>query len=369
VVEDPLDEPPDRHEVEVRADLAVEPEVDAGDRRGAKLVEACQAGESVAHPRGDHRGHAVERHRQYDEVGREGLSRPEGHAPGRPFGVGLDRADPGREPDRDAPGREPGLEPRAVELAERDERQLHPVAVAIAEEAVEEDLARVADVHPVEPLVQGRDQDRAPVPVDRPAGLAVAAEPRVERLARPTAIEPEAGEAEGDPQALADRQVIRPQEAPREVQGGGESAGLQGRVPPLGREEPERRLAAEEVGRADPAAEVGEVGAAGHADVLTVVDEIAGRRVDERAGPPAEPGAALDQGDVQVLARQADRRGEAGEPAADDHHPRGRRSRELGHGRPSDGRRPPTRNRLGSAARAIAAFFQAGRRTRPVRTS
>ena len=87
---------------------------------------------------------------------------------------------------------------RAVELAERDERQLHLVAVAVAEEAVEEDLAGVADVHPVEPLVQGRDEHRGPVPLDRPVGLAVPAEPVVERLAGPVGlVEREPGQAVG----------------------------------------------------------------------------------------------------------------------------------------------------------------------------
>ena len=101
-----------------------------------------------------------------------------------PLAIGLDAADARRQPDLDVVRAEPGFEPGAVELAQRDERDLHLESVAVAEEAVEEHLARVADVHLLEPLVQGRDEHRRPVEVHRPGRLAVAEQPVGERLAR-----------------------------------------------------------------------------------------------------------------------------------------------------------------------------------------
>ena len=120
------------------------------------------------------------------------------------------------------------LQPRPVDLAQGGGGDLHPVAVAVAEEAVEEDLPGVADVHPVEPLVERRDQDGAPVAVDGPVGLAVPAEPALHRLARPVpARGPEPGQAVGDPDPLGPGQVIGPEEAPGEMEGRGPGAGLE----------------------------------------------------------------------------------------------------------------------------------------------
>ncbi len=257
------------------------------------------------------------------------------------------------------------LEPRPVQLAERDERQLHLVALAVAEEAVDEHLAGVADVHPVEPLVQGRDEHRGPVPLDRPIGLPVAAEPglRTARPARSGPVEREPGEPVGDAEPLHERQIIGPEEAPRQVQRRRQRPGLERRISPLGREEEDARLAAEEVGRADAPAEVGEVRAAGHAHVLAVIDELAGRGVGERAGPPAEPGPALEERDVAGPSPPARRRPRA---------PRGRRrrSRPAAARASTNGLTGPPR-RIGSAAPAsvIAAFLQPGIRTRPDSTS
>ncbi len=58
-----------------------------------------------------------------------------------------DRPDSGGQADLHPVRLEPGFEAAAVKLAERDQGDLHPVAVAVPQEAVDEDLAGVADVH------------------------------------------------------------------------------------------------------------------------------------------------------------------------------------------------------------------------------
>ena len=105
----------------------------------------------------------------------------------------------------------------------------------------------------------------------------------------------------------------------------GQQAGAEAGDAALGAEEDDLGVAAEEVREADPAAEVGQVGAAGHADVLTVIDLLAGHRVGERAGAAAEPGPALDQGQAEPAVDQRRGRGQPGEAAADDDDVRGGR--------------------------------------------
>ena len=103
VVEDPLDQPARRHHVVERADRTVEPEVDAGDRRGTQARRAPRApGIRRGQVVGDEPADPIERDGQDDEVGGD-ATRPSGATTrDRAVVVGSTRADPGRQPDLDA---------------------------------------------------------------------------------------------------------------------------------------------------------------------------------------------------------------------------------------------------------------------------
>ena len=72
------------------------------------------------------------------------------------------------------------------------------------------------------------------------------------------------------------------------------------------------------MGDAERLAEVGQVRAAAHADVLTGIDELPAGGIGERAGPAAEPAARFEQRDAKSARRQGLRRREACAIAADD---------------------------------------------------
>ena len=220
---------------------------------------------------------------------------------------------------------QPVLQARAVELAQGDQREFHLEPGPGAQEAVDEDLAGMADVHLVEPLVEGRDQHGGPEQVDRPSTLADAGSSQsANDLARPVvAAERQAGQAVADPQLVSPVQVAGGQETLRS--GGTERGRVRpgaARPVPSGLRKHDVRLAAEQVGDPDPPAEIGQVRAAGHADMLAVVDLLAGDRVGERAGPAAQPGPAFQERDPQAATDQCRRRGQAGQAATDDHHMR-----------------------------------------------
>src|SRR5262249_62041056 len=132
------------------------------------------------------------------------------------------RPDAGRLSDRTAVAGQPALQPCAVELPERDGRDLHAVPVAVGQEGVEEDLACVADVHLLGKLVQGGDEHRGPEAVDRAGRLAVPPEPGGEGLARPLVLAgAEPRQAVGDADLLMPTQESGSKEAAGQVKGCG----------------------------------------------------------------------------------------------------------------------------------------------------
>ena len=129
----------------------------------------------------------------------------------------------------------------------------------------------------------------------------------------------QAGQAVGHPQLVAGAQELGRQKAAGQVERGRPETGPESRDLPLGIEKDQLRLAAEHRVDPDPPAEVGEVRAAGHAHVLAVVDQLAGRRVVERAGAAAQPRPALQERDPQPAIDQRRRGRQARQAAADDH--------------------------------------------------
>src|SRR5207249_4282884 len=77
---------------------------------------------------------------------------------------------------------------------------------------------------------------------------------------------------------------------------------------PIGRHEVERFLRPQVARDTYGPAEVGQVRAAAHADVLAGVDELTAGGVVERTGPAAEPAARLADGNGEAALRQAHRR-------------------------------------------------------------
>ena len=103
-------------------------------------------------------------------------------------------------------------------------------------------------------------------------------------------------------EAIAQAEVLVPQQGGQEVQGGGKPAdAAEIAAPPLGSEEMECVAAAEGVGHVHPPAEVQEVGAAAHRQVLAEVDELPGRRIVKAAGASAEAGGLFEQFDAASL--------------------------------------------------------------------
>ena len=128
----------------------------------------------------------------------------------------------------------------------------------------------------------------------------------------------EAGQAVSDAQLVCQAQVAGPEEAAGEMEWGGQDPSLEPREPAIGSEEVDRGLAAEQGTGTHALAKVGQIGAAGHAHVLAVIDQLAGGGILERASAAAEAGAALEQGDPQAASRQRSRRREPGQPTAHD---------------------------------------------------
>ena len=77
VVEDPLDQPTDRHHVVERADRPVEPEVDPRDRRGPQRLQPRQARDAPGEVAGEQAEDAIERDGQRPR-NRRRSSRPTG---------------------------------------------------------------------------------------------------------------------------------------------------------------------------------------------------------------------------------------------------------------------------------------------------
>ena len=102
----------------------------------------------------------------------------------------------------------------------------------------------------------------------------------------------------------------------------GTQSGPEPRDPPLGTKKHDGRLTAKEVGDTHSLAEIGQVCAAGHADMLAVVHQLAGDRVSERAGSAAQPGTAFQERDPQAATDKSRRSGQARQAATDDHHMR-----------------------------------------------
>ena len=216
---------------------------------------------------------------------------------------------------------EPALQPGSIELTQGNQGNLRLKARPVPQEPVQENLTGVTDIHLFEPLIEGRDEHGSPEQVDGPDGSGGAAAAsrrttrpawssrRMARTARPYAT-----------------RILSParQEPGRQKTAGQMERGRPGpdrnrEISTVGTQKDQLALAAEHRIDPDPPAEISQVCAAGHADMLAIVDELAGRRVVERAGASAQPGPALEDRDPQAAIDQSRRRRQARQAAADDH--------------------------------------------------
>ena len=173
----------------------------------------------------------------------------------------------------------------------------------MAQEAIDEDLARVAQADAARLLVEGADEDDAPEAVDGVLRLMMGAEPVEEGRVRVGRGELQAQQAPGNAKLVAGREVVCEQEAPGQVQRRGQVVRAERADAPVGRHEVERALRLEQVVDAGDPAKVREVGAAAHRDVLAGVERLPRRRVGERPGPAADAVARLVDRDFVAPAR------------------------------------------------------------------
>ncbi len=185
VVEHPLDQSARSDHVVERADRPVEPEMDAGDGRCPQGVEMGQGRQPIAHASGIRPRTRSNGTASTTKSAAMRLARAQVHAAHRAIVIELDRADARRQTDGDVVVAQPALQPSSVELAQRNQGNLRLKPRPVPQEPVEENLASVADVHLLEPLVQGRDEHGCPEQVDRARALPVSQQPVGKRLARP----------------------------------------------------------------------------------------------------------------------------------------------------------------------------------------
>ena len=158
-------------------------------------------------------------------------------------------------------------------------------------------------------------------------------EPRADRrtagLIRPR-LPRELPDRAADGQPVAHAKILQSPKSAGQVQWRRQPGGRREVVNPIvGPDEVQPPVAAEQVGGPGAAAEIGQVRAAAHADVLAVVDEFAGRRIDERAGASAQPASGFEQFDAAAGLGQRHGGSRSGQAAADHGHAR-RRGRRIG---------------------------------------
>ena len=223
MVEHPLHEPSGQHDVIERTDRSVEPEMNAGDRRGSQEVEVFKLGNAACRNLGQEPPDAIERDRKRPRSRPEAIRRSAGLRPGvrLPRSRSIERT-PVVERTVHIVVAQPFLQTRSVEVAERNQGQFHLETGPRAQEAVDEDLACMADVHLLEPLVEGGDQDGRPEQIDRPRALVMPAQPLGERFARPfVPRESQAGKAVANAKPVPQGEVVRLEKAPRQMKRGG----------------------------------------------------------------------------------------------------------------------------------------------------
>jgi hypothetical protein len=98
---------------------------------------------------------------------------------------------------------------------------------------------------------------------------------------------------------------------------------LESRHSTVGPEKKQLSLATQHRVDADAPAEVGKISTASHTDMLTIVDEFTGGRVDKRAGAATQSGTALQDRDAQAATDERRGRRQTGQAATDNRDMRG----------------------------------------------
>lgn len=316
--EDPLGEAIDEDGMGERGDFAIKPEVQAGDGggfhfgRGAELrVERGILGEHV--------GEEFRIEGEDQMIGGEFLSVAEGDCRSR--GVEMNLVHGGLETDLDLMVFEPGAEVLAVEIVEGEGGDEHAPAVAVAEEAIDDHFAGMADIDAVEGFAEGAREDDVPEAVEGGGGLSLLSEPIQKRCGLRSGRGFPAAEfanGAGDGPAVGDGEIGHAVKGRGEVQGSGEEGFFQAIDDAVAGNEVEFGFGTEELIDLDGATEVKEVGAAAEGDVLAVVDPFAGLTIEEGTGATAETGTGFEESDGTAARSEGGGGGETGESAADD---------------------------------------------------
>jgi hypothetical protein len=243
-------------------------------------IETRQSRDFLAQLFGNQPHYLVERNSENDQVCFYRLTCPQCHAASRDIPVKFDRADSRLQTNPDTAIPKPALKPTPVQLAERNERDFELKPVAIAKEPIEKYLPRVGDIDVTDTLVQSRYQHSLPEQIDNSTVLSVTDQPTLERFTRSfIAAESQPREPEGKSCFLSNAQESGSEKAASKVKWSGKPARSESRDAAVAIEENQFALPTKQLVDADPSAEVCQVRAAGHADVLTVVHKLARCRI------------------------------------------------------------------------------------------
>jgi hypothetical protein len=214
-----------------------------------------------------------------------------------PVAVTEEVSHPRAKPNDDALAFEMRYEFPAIKFAERSGRNLHRPSVAMRKKGVDEHFAGLCDRDAIERFAQSTDEHHMPEAIDRVLGLPVPREPAIKRLTvqfcRIGFRECMETPSQGEP--VSTIEVAQAPERPREMQRGGQRIRLQSIQDAVGPDKIQLAFNSKRRRKPGTSTEVAKVRAATKADMLTVINELAGRFIFERTRTAAEPRPCLEQ--------------------------------------------------------------------------
>jgi hypothetical protein len=162
----------------------------------------------------------------------------------------------------------------AVESAEWDRRNVHDKTIAMAQETIAKNLSRVFQSELVHGLIQGTHQHQTPKPFDGPFSLAVCKQPVAEWWISFRTFAKESKHSPDDAKFLHRSQIVGTKKGTAKVKWCRPGIGLEYAPAMIGRDEIKFGLWCEKGIDAYCFAEVCEVRATSHADVLAGIHQL-----------------------------------------------------------------------------------------------
>lgn len=290
-VEDPLSEAVDEDGVGFVHEGTVEPKMDACDGRSFESIEILNArigGEGWREEILD----AVVGDSKDEIVGFDALAGAELRR-GDAIVFDFQGANSGALTNFDALPSQIVLQGLAVEFIKGDGGHADLPAFAVGEEAINEDLAGVGGVDTIEGLTQGADEHDVPETIESVFGLVVLREPSVEAevVEGGFVSAGQLREASGEGPAVLAGEETEAIERAHQVEWSGQGRGRHFIGALIQSDEIQAGFGAQERIEAGTGAELFEIRAAAHGDVLAVVDDLTGDMILEGCGAATETGA------------------------------------------------------------------------------